>query len=146
MLFIEIPLPNQKSITDRKISILQVINERLSIRLPPKLFMSLSKVYVNQGGVDRYFLINEVNLLFYIITGNPQHKTWENCTPKHSISEKWKVKHKFYLKWAFFWWLKYLIIQWMLCGGLAENKYPLTLYVHPFLIFFVIWNIVSKTT
>ena len=88
MLFIEIPLPNQKSITDRKISILQVINERLSIRLPPKLFMSLSKVYVNQGGVDRYFLINEVNLLFYIITGNPQHKTWENCTPKHSISEK----------------------------------------------------------
>ena len=88
MLFIEIPLPNQKSITGRKISILQVINERLSIRLPPKLFMSLSKVYVNQGGVDRYFLINEVNLLFYIITGNPQHKTWENCTPKHSISEK----------------------------------------------------------
>ena len=88
MLFIEIPLPNQKSITDRKISILQVINERLSIRLPPKLFMSLSKVYVNQGGVDRYFLINEVNLLFYIITGNPQHKTWENCAPKHSISEK----------------------------------------------------------
>ena len=75
MLFIKIPLPNQKSITHRRISILQVINERLNIRLLPKLSMSLSKVYVNQGGVDRFFLISEVNLLFYIITGNSQHKT-----------------------------------------------------------------------
>ena len=30
------------------------------------------------------------------------------------------------------------------CGGLAENMYFLSLYVYLFLIFFVIWNIVSN--
>ena len=61
----EIPLPNQKSITDKWIPILQVVNK--TIRLTQKLFMSLSKVYVKKGGVHWFFMINEVNLLFYII-------------------------------------------------------------------------------
>ena len=43
-------LPNQKSRTHRQIPILQVLNKIISIRLKPKLFMSLSKVYVDQGG------------------------------------------------------------------------------------------------
>ena len=55
-----------KSITHRWIPILQVAN-KISTRLTPKLFKSLSKVYMNQGGVDWFFIVNEVNLLFYII-------------------------------------------------------------------------------
>ena len=42
-----IPLPDQKSITQQKNSHLTSINKIVSIRLTPKLFMSLSKVYVN---------------------------------------------------------------------------------------------------
>ena len=107
--------------------------------------MSLSKLHVNQGGVDWSFMINEVNLLFYIISRNPSQKTSEkNCAAKHYISEKWKVRHWFDLKWALFWWFEYLIMQWMPYGGFAENIYLLTSYVYPFLIFFVIWNIVSN--
>ena len=37
--------------------------------------MSLSQVYVNQGGASLIFVIYEVNLLFYIIRRNPPHKT-----------------------------------------------------------------------
>ena len=105
--------------------------------------MNLSKLHVNQGGAGWSFVISEVNLLFYVISRNPPHKTLEkNCVAKHRIiSEKWKVRHWFYLKWAQFWWFKYLIIQWMPYGGLTENIYLFTLYDYPFLIFFFIWNI-----
>ena len=48
----EIPLPNQKLITHRRIPILQVVNKIISIRLTLKLFTSLSKVYVNQRVVN----------------------------------------------------------------------------------------------
>ena len=48
----EIPLPNLKSTTHRRIPILQVVNKIVSIRLTPKLFTSLSKVYMNKGGAD----------------------------------------------------------------------------------------------
>ena len=59
--------------------------------------MGLSKVHVNQGGVDWSFLINEVNLLFYIIRRNTPHKTKEkNYVVNDSILEKW------HLKWALF--------------------------------------------
>ena len=37
--------------------------------------MSLSKMYANQGGAGLFFVINEVNLLFYIIRKNPPYKT-----------------------------------------------------------------------
>ena len=108
--------------------------------------MNLSKLHVNQGGAGWSFVISEVNLLFYIISRNPLHKTLEkNCVAKHHIiSEKWKVRHWFYLKWAQFRWFKYLIIQWMPYGGLTENIYLFTLYVYPFLTFFFIWNIISN--
>ena len=46
----EFPLPNQKSIYFKKVLILQIVNKIISIRLTPKLFMNISKVYVNQGG------------------------------------------------------------------------------------------------
>ena len=46
-----IPLPKQKSVTHRHIPILQVVNKIISIRLTPRLFMGLSKVYVNQGSL-----------------------------------------------------------------------------------------------
>ena len=49
---LEIPLPSQKSVTHRQIPILQLVNKIISIRLIPKLFMSLSKVFVNQGGAN----------------------------------------------------------------------------------------------
>ena len=64
---------NQKVITHRQIPILQVVNKIISIRLTP--FMSLSKMYANQGGAGLFFVINEVNLLFYIIRKNPPYKT-----------------------------------------------------------------------
>ena len=51
--------------------------------------MSLSKVHLNQGGANRFFMISEVNPLFYIIRRNPPHKTWQKtCTPKQCISEE----------------------------------------------------------
>ena len=37
--------------------------------------MCLSKLYVNQGGIDSSFVINEVNLMFSIIRRNPPQKT-----------------------------------------------------------------------
>ena len=40
----EILLPNQKSLTHRKIPILQVVNKIMGIRLTPKLFMSIKSV------------------------------------------------------------------------------------------------------
>ena len=45
------------------------------MRLTLKLFTSLSKVYVNQGVVNWFLVINKVNLLFYIIRRNSPHKT-----------------------------------------------------------------------
>ena len=71
----EIPLPNQNSTTHRRNFILQVVNKITSIRLTSKPYMSLSQVYVNQGGASLIFVIYEVNLLFYIIRRNPPHKT-----------------------------------------------------------------------
>ena len=56
----EIHLPNQKSITHRKISILQEVNKIISIRLTPKLFMSLAKVYVNQD-VEKVYVNQDVD-------------------------------------------------------------------------------------
>ena len=65
----EIPVPNQKSITQRQIPILQtvnkIVNKIVSKRLTPKFFVSLSKVYVNQGGANWPFTINEVNLFVF---------------------------------------------------------------------------------
>ena len=58
--------------------------------------MGLSKVHVNQGGVDWSFLISEVNLLFYIIRRNTPHKTKKNYVVNDIILEKW------HLKWALF--------------------------------------------
>ena len=109
----EIPLPNERSLTHLWIPILQVVSKIASIRLTLKLFTSLSKVYVNQEGANWSLVINEVNLLFYITRRNLPHKTYEkNCAHKHCISDKCKVRHYFYLKWALFWWFEYLMIQW----------------------------------
>ena len=71
----EIPLPDQKSITHRRILILQIVN-KISIRSTSKLLMGLSKVFVNQEVPTDSFVINEVNLLFYIIRRNSPHKAW----------------------------------------------------------------------
>ena len=71
----EIPLLNQKSVTHRQIPIWQVVNKIRNIRLTPKFFMSLSKVYENQGGANWFFVNNEVNVLFYIIRRNSPHNT-----------------------------------------------------------------------
>ena len=38
--------------------------------------MGLSKVFVNQEVPTDSFVINEVNLLFYIIRRNSPHKAW----------------------------------------------------------------------
>ena len=48
----EISLPNEKSIIQRQISVLQLVNKSVSIRFTPKLFLSLSKAYLNQGGAN----------------------------------------------------------------------------------------------
>ena len=47
------------------------------------------------------------------------------------------------MKWTLFRWFQYFKKQWIHCGGLAENMYLLTLYIYPFLISLVIWNVVS---
>lgn len=52
---------------------LQVVNKIITIRLTPKLLMSLSNVYVNQEGANWFFVVNMVNLLFYITRRNPVH-------------------------------------------------------------------------
>ena len=48
----EISLPNEKSIIQRQISVLQLVNKSVSIRFTPKLFLSLSKAYLNQEGAN----------------------------------------------------------------------------------------------
>ena len=85
--------------------------------------MSLSKVHVNQGGVDWFFVINEVNLLFYI-----RKNLYVNIAEKLS-SQAQNFREALILPEALFRWFKYLIIQWMHCGGLAENVNLLTLYI-----------------
>ena len=71
----EILLANKRRLTHRRIFILQVVSKIVSIRLTPKVFLSPSKVYVNQGGANWFFMNIEVNLLFYLlIRRNHLHK------------------------------------------------------------------------
>ena len=64
----------KRKVYNRWITILQVVSKIVSIRLTPKLFMSIKSVYESRR-CRLIFKINEVNLLFCIIRRNPLHRT-----------------------------------------------------------------------
>ena len=64
----------KRKVYNRWITILQVVSKIVSIRLTPKLFMSIKSVCESRR-CRLIFKINEVNLLFCIIRRNPLHRT-----------------------------------------------------------------------
>ena len=115
------------------------------MRLTPKLFISLSKVFANQRGTDWFFVIKEVYLLFfYIIRRNPPHY---NMPSQAVYFREMKTKKLVLLEVSSLSMIRIFDNTVNVNSELWKScwKYVYLDFIYlPFLDFFVIWNIVSN--
>ena len=108
--------------------------------------MGVSKVYVNQGGVDWFFVINEVNLFYN--RRNPPHKKralfwWF----EYLIISEWTVYAlvKIYITWLYMFTLSWFSLSFEIClpfiDFLCHLKYPVKHHVSKSLKNFVLYTI-----